>query len=159
MEEKISDEVFNHAKEKAALLYRAAHEVYCPYFKDKVFLNRKGWKHILFKRDDKQRSQADQYTRFVLLKWVPDILKTSHNVQGLKETLEWCKQWKHNRWESIPKKVLYFEFIAVRGNVRIKIIIKQHEDGTRYFWSIIPFWRRNRLTNQRKLYGGNLEND
>jgi hypothetical protein len=48
--------------------------------------------------------------------------------------------------------VTYYEFVAVVDKVRIKVIVKELTGGERFFWSIIPFWKMNKLTNQRKLH-------
>ena len=54
-------------------------------------------------------------------------------------------------------KIKYYEFIAVVGNARMKIILKEEDSGHKYFWSIIPFWKINKVTGKRILHDGNLE--
>lgn len=63
------------------------------------------------------------------------------------------------RIQNIPKEVVYYEFVAVIGKVRIKIMIKEIVGGDKFFWSIIPFWKMNEMTKERKLYDDELEYD
>lgn len=57
------------------------------------------------------------------------------------------------------KHVTYYEFIAVIKRNRVKIIVKQIENGKKIFWSIIPFWGMNKDTATRMLHEGNPEED
>lgn len=45
----------------------------------------------------------------------------------------------HSRTQSVLKLVTYYEFIALIKRDRVKVIVKQIENGQRFFWSIIPF--------------------
>jgi hypothetical protein len=62
---------------------------------------------------------------------------------------------------------VYFEFVAVVGKLRIKVIVKQIDGGQLFFWSIIPFWRMEDLASvegerpkrRRLLYDGDPETD
>lgn len=155
----IPNEHFLKIKHKAEEVYKAMPEVYCPYFKDKVQLNAKGLDHIKNKKWNKPRSRWDQYLRFKLLYLMPEILKQSHTLQGIWQTHEWERQKRHGIWEKRMKRVTYYEFIAVIGKSRIKIIVKEIEGGLKYFWSIIPFWKTNNVTQEKVLHEGNLEND
>ena len=156
-ESSFSEEEYVRVREKAEIAYKKISEVYCPYFKEKVHLNAKGWEHLLYKSRDNKRSKEDQLMRLKLLKHVPLILISSYSVQGVGERVEWHKKKKHGRWESSPIRIKYYEFIAVIGNSRIKIILKEEDSGPKYFWSIIPFWKINKITGKRILHGGNLE--
>lgn len=55
--------------------------------------------------------------------------------------------------------VTYYEFIAVLDSFRIKVIVKQAQDGQKFFWSIIPSWSINKAQDKRKLHSGNPEKD
>lgn len=157
--EALSEEEYIRIREKAECFYKGMTEVYCPYFNEKVNINAKGWEHLLYKSRDNRRSKEDQIMRLKLLKFVPQILASSHTVQGIGERIEWIKQWKHQREEGVPVTRKYYEFVSVIGNVRVKIIVKEQEDGVKHFWSIIPFWKINKVTKKRKLHDGNLKED
>jgi hypothetical protein len=55
--------------------------------------------------------------------------------------------------------VTYYEFIAVLKRNRVRIIVKQVENGQKYFWSIVPFWGMNEETMTRILHNGMPEED
>ena len=57
------------------------------------------------------------------------------------------------------KDVIYYEFIAVINNIRVKVIVKEVLGGEKHFWSVIPFWGIDKATNKRILHSGDLEND
>ena len=140
-------------------LYKTFTQIRCPYFEGDVHFNASGLEHLKFKRQRYARSRHDQYMRFKLLALVPEVLRLSRTVQGIWETKCFERVRVRNRTDIILKPVIYYEFIAVIKRVRIKIIIKQIENGQRLFWSIIPFWGINKETKHRKLHGGNPEED
>jgi hypothetical protein len=152
-------ENFNEVVAKGEALYKTFTDIWCPYFNDKVYFNSGGLEHLKFKRRDHSRPRHDQYMRFKLLHYVPEIIKQSKTVQGIWDTKKFERVRSHNRVDHKLVTVTYFEFIAVIERVRIKIVVKQIENGQRHFWSIIPFWGMNRETKKRKLYAGNPEED
>src|SRR3989344_6349731 len=154
---KIPEELFLKIRQKAEEIYKNTGPTYCPYLKDKVNFNSEGFEHIKFKKWNKPRNHFDQYLRLKLFYLVPEILKKSHTVQGVWNTKEWERQKKHGRWESTMKEVSYYEFISVIGKVRIKSIVKQVSGGQKFFWSVIPFWRMNPVTKEKKLFDNDLE--
>ena len=156
----ISEEFFLKIKQEAEEKYSKLEPVYCPYLKSKVHFNLKGLEHIKFKQWQKARVIGDQYTRFKLLYLAPEIIKNSHTLQGKKETKEWERQKKHGKWQKILKDVTYFEFVAVIGKVRIKVIVKEVFGSEKHFISIIPFWRMTEGENtSKKLYDSDIDND
>src|SRR6202044_2354511 len=98
----------------------------------------KGLKHLKFKSDGRPRAPQDQYARFKLLRFAPEIIKKSHTVQGIARTKRFEEQIINSRNESIIKEVDYYEFIAILEEIRMKVIIKEVIGGKKYFWSIIP---------------------
>ena len=105
------------------------------------------------------RSEQDQYMRFKLIHLAPEVLKSSHTVQGILETRRFERVRVNNRTDTILKSVVYYEFIAVIKRNRVKIIVKQIDGGRKFFWSIIPFWGMNSETKTRLLHGGIPEED
>src|SRR5680860_1884685 len=80
-----------------------------------------------------------------------DVYK--RQLQGYWETKEWERQKRHGVWEKILIDIKYYEFIAVIGKARIKVIIKKIEkEGSYIFWSVIPFWKMNKETSKRILH-------
>lgn len=155
----ISEELFQKTKEKAETLYRGLGAVNCPYLKGDVCFDTQGLSHLKFKSWSRPRGRFDQYIRLKLLHLAPEVIQRSHTLQGIWETTLWERRKKHGRWEKILHPVTYYEFVAVIGTARVKVIVKQIEGAKPHFWSIIPFWRMNEVSNKRKLHDGNPELD
>ncbi len=66
---------FETTKTEAEKFYDEIKEVKCPYFKETVKFNAKGLDHLKFKDWNKARVIEDQFKRFKLLKFAPDVLK------------------------------------------------------------------------------------
>jgi len=150
---------FLKIKREAKKFYKTINFVICPYFKEKIIFNSKGLKHLRFKSDKKARPHKDQYPRLKLLKYAPEILKKSHTLQGILDIKRIEAQKTNSRWEHVMKKVMYYEFIAVIDNIRIKLIVKEIQGSEKHFWSIIPFWGIDKFNSKRILHSGNPEND
>ncbi|MFA4891598.1 MAG: hypothetical protein WC604_04625 [Candidatus Gracilibacteria bacterium] len=156
---KFTNEQFKEIKEKGEQFYKLLHEIYCPYFKEKVSFGARGLEHLKFKRYQKTRPEQDQYMRFKLLYLAPEVLKSSHTLQGILETKKFERIRMHGRTDTVLKPVRYYEFIAVLKRNRVKVIVKQIDDGCKFFWSIIPFWGMNEETMSRILHNGVPEED
>ena len=154
-----TEEQFREIKTKGEQFYKSLHEVYCPYFKEKVSFRSQGLEHLKFKSRKKARLEQDQYMRFKLLHLVPEILKLSHTLQGILETKKFERIRMHSRTEMILKLIRYYEFIAILKRNRVRVIVKQVENGQKFFWSIIPFWGMNMETMSRILHDGIPEED
>ncbi len=154
-----NEEDFLEVKRKAEELYATFGDVYCPYFKEKIAFNSLGMKHLKFKRDEKNRPLKDQYMRFRLLYLAPEIIKSSHTLQGIFETKRFEQIRIHNRTDTILIPVNYYEFVAIVKGSRIKIVVKQVGEGQKFFWSLIPLWGMNKSTKVRILHEGIPEED
>lgn len=154
-----TEEQLRVVKEKGENFYKSLDEVYCPYFKEKITFNAQGLEHLKFKQREKARDEQDQYMRFKLIQLAPEILKISGSVQGIWETKRFEHVKINKKWIKTLKNVTYYEFIAVIKRNRVKIILKQIDDGKKIFWSIIPFWNMNKETMTRILHEGNPEED
>lgn len=151
---------FEAVREEAEKLYASIDPIPCPYFNiAPVAFNALGIRHLKFKADDKARTREDQYPRLKLLHLAPRVIALSRTVQGIWHTKQFESRKSHGRWERVLKNVVFYEFVAVLQNVRIKVIVKQVEEGKRYFWSIIPFWKLNATTHKRMLYSGSPDTD
>ena len=155
----IDQRKFEAVRERAETLYKSLGEIWCPYFQEKVIFNAKGIEHIKFHSIRHARSHQDQYIRFRLLSLAPDIIKSSHTLQGKSVRKNFEREKTRNRWESIMRTITYYEFVAVIKDVRVRVIIKQVENGPKYFWSIIPFWKMDKITGGRVLHNGKPETD
>ena len=150
---------FEEVKIKSEAFYKNIGEIYCPYLKEKVSFNTKGLEHLRFKHRWKSRPEKDQYMRLKLIHLAPEVLKLAHTVQGILETKKFERIRMKARTDTILKPVTYFEFISVLKRNRVRIVVKQIENGQKFFWSIIPFWKMNRETMTRILHDGDPEED
>jgi len=150
--QEIPNDVFEKKKVKAETLYATIKTCYCPFLKTSVTLNTKGLEHIKFKEWNKPRTLFDQYQRLKHIAYIPKALSQSHTVQGRWERNDWERQKKHGKWIKSLKEVIYYEFIAVLDNVRIKVIVKEVKGNPPFFGTIIPFWKTNEVTNSRILH-------
>ena len=137
-------EQFQRVKQEAEDYYKTVNAVFCPYLKSKINFNAKGLDHIKMKSWNKSRLVSDQYLRLKFLKLVQEVLKNSGTLQEFHETKNFERIKDTGRWQSIMKPIVYYGFVAILNNVKIKIIVKRVEGGQPYFWSVIPFWKTQR---------------
>jgi len=150
---------FEIVKARAEEFYASLREVHCPYFGEKIAFNAKGLRHLKFKSDQQARSRDEQYTRFKLLHHAPEALKNSSTVEGIWHTKKFEEQKTNSRWERMIKEVVFYEFIAVLDNVRMKVIVKEVRGGEKHFWSVIPHWGIDKISSKRILHSGDPEHD
>lgn len=150
---------FDAVKVGAEEFYASLGEVYCQYFGEKIAFNAKGLRHLKFKSDQQARSSDDQYARLKLLQCAPEVLKKSSTVQGIWRTKRIEMQKTNSRWERMMKDVVFYEFIAVLDNIRVKVIVKEVRGGERHFWSVIPYWGIDKTNSRRILHSGDPEHD
>lgn len=144
-------------KKQAEEDYKKIDSVLSPYLKKGVAFNAKGLEHIKFKGRNKARSNEDQYMRLKYLHLAKKIIKASHTLQGHQERNEMVKV-KRGKWTYEMQAVNYFEFVAIIGDVRVRVIVKKVAGGELHFWSIIPFWKMD-INNKRLIHNGNPSED
>ncbi len=157
--EEIPQEIFDKVKKKAEDFYMTLEPATCPYLKKKIHFNVKGLDHIKFKDWNKPRIAFDQFQRLKLIHLIPQVLCESHTVQGKWVTKDWERQKKHGKWQKTMKEVTYYEFVAVIENARVKVILKEIVGNPPFFWTIIPYWKTNEITNARILHDEDIVND
>lgn len=150
---------FEKVRTDAETLYASIGEVYYPYFTEKIAFNSAGFKHLKFKADQVARPRSEQYARLKLLTLAPQVISLSRTVQGISHTKHFERIRVQSRTDTILTHVSYYEFIAVLENVRVKVVIKQIDDGQKFFWSIIPFWKIDIVNSRRVLHSGDPERD
>ncbi|MBI4224837.1 MAG: hypothetical protein HY617_00755 [Candidatus Sungbacteria bacterium] len=159
---KNDEEKFKQCREDAEKYYRTITTVWCPYLQDNVHFNAEGFEHLLFKSWNKNRSQAEQYTRLRLLHLAPDVVSKSHTLQEYDERPLLVRQKINSRWEQRMKIVRYYVFVAIIKTIRLKIVVKEIEGGNKFFYSLYPAWRIEKKldgNNKKIFYSGNPEED
>lgn len=155
----IDDKKFERVKNDAEDFYKHVGEINCPYFNETIAFNAKGLEHLKFLRKNHARPREDQYTRLRLIHLAPQVIKLSRTIQGISHTKN-LETWRSNKkTEMVMKPVGYYEFVAILNDVRVRVVVKQVDNGPKYFWSIIPFWKVNKNNNQRRMFDGNPEVD
>lgn len=156
----IDQKKFERVRDEAEEIYKATGEISCPYFsKEKIIFNAKGWEHIRFQGLRQARPHQDQYTRLRLIGLAPKIIQASHTLQGISRRRSLEREKTHGRWEGMMRMATYYEFVAVIKEYRVRVIVKQVEEGPKYFWSIIPFWKMDKISGQRLMFSGKPETD
>jgi len=153
---------FEEVKKEAEEEYKKVDSVFCPFLNKKVNFNAKGLDHIKFKEWNKTRLISDQYLRLKFLKFAPLVLGKTSTLQEFNETKNFERIKRSSRWEQILTPVRYYGFVAIINfKIKVKIIVKEVENGQPSFWSIIPFWktRKDPITEQTKkvFHEGDLE--
>jgi len=157
----IEPEKLEAIKASAETYYKEIGEVYCPYLKENVVFNAHGIEHLKFKSRNKARSTTDQYVRLKLLKLASVIIQKSHTLQEKYETKHFERMKIGKKWETKMIEVTYYTFIAIINEARMKVVVKQISDGSKFFWSLVPFWRADRKNSGTKkiFHSGNPEED
>ncbi|MEK7452718.1 MAG: hypothetical protein AAB614_00620 [Patescibacteria group bacterium] len=153
------EEGFIKIKEKAEEFYKSINSIFCPYFNENVNFNAKGLDHIKFKKWNKPRTTSDQCMRLRFIEYAPKVINKSHTLQGYSKKKEFERVKRNTRWDLVLIDVEYYEFISVLDDVRIKVIVKYVPGGSKYFWSIIPFWKTDNINMERLLYNGKPDED
>ena len=153
---KISKVKFNLEKKKAKKFYLKINKIKCPFLKEYVNFNRKGWEHITTENWNRGRSDKEQYTRLRLLGLAVEIIKDSHTLQEYDERNIFIRQSINSRWENKLKRVEYFAFTSIYldKGIRLKVIVEKIEGASPVFLSVYPFWKvENDINgNKRKVF-------
>jgi hypothetical protein len=151
---------FEKRKTEAELFYSNIGEVYCPYLGEMVIFNAKGREHLKFHARHKIRPRADQYIRYRILKYAPEIIRSSRTLQGLSKTRSFERIRSNNRDERMLTEVAYYEFVAIMDEkIRVRVIVKCIGASQPYFWSVIPFWKKDKDNGRARIFYGSPEDD
>ena len=159
---KIDPVKFNKVKQEVRRYYKSINKIKCPYLKDEVHFNVKGFQHLLSKSWGRGRAKIEQYTRLRLFPLAVKIISKSHTLQEYDKREILIRQNINSKWQNRKKVARYYVFIAIIKNVRLKVIIKEIEGGVKFFYSLYPSWKviKDHNKNQKKVfYSGNLEVD
>lgn len=124
----------------AEKMYKNIGSVYCPYFKADVTFGAEGFEHLLFKTRRHPRDDLDRVMRLKFLHYAPEIVKITRTLQGVREGMSFERIRRSKRNETVLVRVTYYEFIAIFSGRRFKVVIKQIENGQRFFWSFMPLF-------------------
>lgn len=134
----------NKIKSQAYRNYKAVGQKLCPYLKQKVAFNSKGFWHIIYSARNKKRDLKTRQLRFRLLPLAVRVISLTATLQEF----ELLKR----------QQITYYGFIAIVDGWKIKVIVKKVGNGKPYFYSVIPNWVTNRKRD-RPLSKGDMERD
>lgn len=149
---------FERTKMEAEKIYRDIVKIKCPFLDNYVNFNTKGLDHLKFKRWDHARPIKDQYVRLKLIHLAPEVLKSSHTLQGILKTKSLERQKINSRWEQRAVEVIYYEFISVIKSARVRVVVKKIQGGEAFFWSLVPYWKQTDY-GKKLLHEGDPETD
>jgi hypothetical protein len=139
-------------KEVASILYKEKKEIHNPYFREKIVLNSKGFRHLQFKNENRVRSPEEQIKRFRLLRHVFFIIRNSKTLQEYFSENLFILVENNQKKEKILKKVSFWGFIAIIEKRKMKVIVRQVGNGKKHFWSVIPNWKTRKSKEGRITY-------
>lgn len=155
----LPDKKFDEAKIAGESLYSSLSEEFCPYFQEKIVFNSKGLEHLKFRRHGKARSRSDQYMRFKVLYLAPKVLGASRTLQGISKLQTFERIRMHSRVETKMVPTIFYEFIAIMDEARVKVIVKQINGGEKFFWSVVPYWKMDQRDNTRQFGSGDPDSE
>jgi len=155
----MTQEEFQKFKDSFEKDYKNIGQIKCPYFNEDITFNAKGLEHLKFLRKNHARITDEQIIRIRLFPLVPEILKLTRTIQGITHTKHFEVVRTNQRNEIIALPVVYYEFIAIIKDKRVRVIIKQIYNGPKFFWSVIPFWKVDKNSGRRRMSYGNPETD
>lgn len=105
--------------------YKKIGSVPCPAFGGElVYFNKHGWNHLL-RKGRLPRDIEERHKRIRLLKYAPQIIAIVRNLSDNKETI---RDNSHANFWAAHQKV---------DGLRIRIIIRQRNNGVKHFFSIM----------------------
>ena len=119
----------------AKKFYKKIGRVLCPALNEYVIFNNKGFNHLI--RKLKRRSRTEQRKRFLLLPFAERI------ILNPKAKIEYRSQSKKLKIKQGKNKVLQnsiiqeWGFEEVIANLKIKVVIRQINNGQKFFYSIM----------------------
>lgn len=116
-----------------------------------VHFTAEGFNHLIYKGKRRGRTKNDQITKFKLLPRAKTVIEASTTYQEYDEGLTTIRKKRFKRVSNETVTVRYWGFVAIIQSFRVKVIVRQVDDGQRHFWSVIPAWSINPYRSVRIL--------
>lgn len=104
--------------------YKTIGSVSCPYLKENVNFNSKGWGHLI-RKGKTFRPAKDIQRRLLQLENAVEVLKLSGTIQEKEIIIQ------------TEYSISFLGFIAIINDTKIKVIIRKDNDGQYYFYSVM----------------------
>lgn len=135
---------YNRLRNQTYKKYKQIKSIRCPYLKTDVVFNSQGFWHMIYTGRNEKRDKKNQILRFQLLSKAVRLLSITTTLQ------EFEKRKDIN--------TIYYGFIAIIKNCKIKVVVRKVGNGAYTFWSVIPNWVTNAKRDKR-FSKGDLQKD
>ncbi|OGF35950.1 hypothetical protein A2482_03365 [Candidatus Falkowbacteria bacterium RIFOXYC2_FULL_48_21] len=142
---------FQNVRKKAELFYQSVGELFCPALKSKIKFNSDGFHHLRYDNSRAERSKPEQKNKLLFLKKAIVILQVATTIQEYRKTVQAVGKVRQDGFRK-TSLVEYFGFVAITNlanGIRVKVIVRKMGDGDYHFWSLMPLWRQERITNNQ----------
>lgn len=127
---------FQRVKRLSKEYYRSIGRIYCPYFKDYVYFDSKGFKHILYKGygGGNKRQKSQIVLRLKMLPYAPRLIAIATFVQEFQK----------------DNSINYWGFIAIFEGEKFKVVVRRVGNGKLHFWTIFPNWVTRKKSDKKQ---------
>jgi len=128
----MNDKDFFALVKKRRAKYDTVKNIYCPFLKEIVFFNNKGFFHATHSSDKTFRKRADSVRRLNLLPHIYDCIKYCSEFEY--EPRVTPKNDKRNRHN---KEIVEYELRhRVNKSFKVVVVLKRIGNGRLYYWSV-----------------------
>ena len=113
--------------------YKNLGKVFCPYLESEINFTSSGFKHLLWKSNQKPRTESVIRERVDSLSFVSEILAKSGILQEYEK--------KEDRD--------FYCFIAIHLNKKYKVVIAKYNNDKFKFVSVMPKWKTGKRDNRQ----------
>lgn len=152
----MTDSDYIKIKENSSIIYKEHNKLFSPYFKDNIVFNSEGFNHLIYKNKS-ERPKKEQAMRFKLLPRAFKLMELTTVKQDFYESNMSIKKKFNGKNKYIEERVLYYGFIGIIDDFRIKVVIRKIGNGNIHFWSVIPAWNTKYFQNIKIIE--NFENN
>jgi len=126
---------YAESRQKAKEIYSKIGSVKCPALDSEVFFSRIGFNHII-RKGHQLRTKAEQKRRFVLIQYAKQIILDPKATILFRESTVREKINKYGKRVIVESHARFWTFVATIHGCKIKVVIRQLDDGKKHFLSI-----------------------
>ena len=159
MKKPFDEAKYRKLKDDTKKMYDSFIPVRCPALKnEQIHFTAEGFNHLIYTKR-KERGKFDQIGRFNCLFLAPKILLLTTTIQEKQEGMIDVVVSKYGKKVTETKTLVYWAFIAIYGDRRVKVVVRKIGNGKIEFRSVCPLWRTKKYGNSfiRELSTEDLE--
>lgn len=149
----ISLEEFTKIKSKADIFYKSVGCVRCPALDANVHFTSDGFHHLQFDGTRAERTKIVQKNKMLCLHEAVEVIKKSNTVQEYRTAVQPIGKPDKSGFRS-TKNVVYYAFHAITDFSklrRVNVVVRRVGDGNFHFWSVMPSWKEEEITDTQKM--------